>query len=73
MALRNEIARLADERYPTLLDVVTDALARLKRDQWWAQVHAELETMTAEDLSEYHADVETLDAVTSDGLVAGGD
>ncbi len=70
VALRDEIARLADESGSTLLDVVADAVARLKRDQWWAQVHAELETMTAEELVEYHADIETLHAVTSDGLDA---
>ena len=68
VALRDEIARLADERECTLLEVVTDAVARLKREHWWAQVHEELETMTPAELAEYHADVETLDATTADGL-----
>jgi hypothetical protein len=51
-----------------LLDVVADAVARLKRDQWWAQVHEELESVTPAELAEYHAEAETLDATTSDGL-----
>ena len=68
VALRDEIARLADERESTLLEVVTDAVAQLKRDQWWAQVHEELETMTPAELAEYQADVETLGATSSDGL-----
>ena len=68
VALRDEIARLADERESTMLDVVAEAVARLTRDQWWAQVHQELETMTPAELAEYHADVEPLDATSSDGL-----
>lgn len=68
VALRDDIARLADERGSTLLDVVADAVDRLKRDQWWAQVHQELETMTPGELAEYHAEVEMLDTTTADGL-----
>ena len=68
VALRDEIARLADERESTLLDVVADAVAHLKRDKWWAQVHEELETMTSAELADYHADAETLDVTTADGL-----
>ena len=47
---------------------VADAVAHLKRDQWWAQVHEELETMTSAELADYHADAETLDVTTADGL-----
>ncbi len=68
VALRDEIARLADERESTLLDVVADAVARLKRDQWWAQVHEELETITPAELGDYHADAERRDVTTADGL-----
>ena len=37
-ALRDEISRLAEQRGTTMLEVVTDAVHRLSRDEWWSSV-----------------------------------
>jgi hypothetical protein len=68
--LRDEIARLAEDRGTTMLDVVTDAIHRLTRDQWWDTVHDMLDEMTPEDAAEYQAGARQLDAAAADGLRA---
>lgn len=69
--LRNEIARLAEERGSTMLDVVTDAIQRLTRDQWWDSVHAALDDMTPEDVAAYRLESDQLDRTAADGLRGG--
>lgn len=66
--LRDEIARIADQRGTSMLEVVSDAIHQLGRQEWWAAVHDALEQMTDDDRSAYHADVEALDGATGDGL-----
>jgi hypothetical protein len=68
--LRNEIARLAEERGSTMLDVVTDAIHRLTRDQWWDSVHAAVDDMTPEDVAAYRLEADQLDRAAA-GLRAG--
>jgi hypothetical protein len=68
--LRDEIARLAEERGTTMLEVVTDAVHRLTRDQWWESVHEAIDTMTTEEIGAYRAEAERLDGTAADGLRA---
>lgn len=69
--LRDEIARLADERGTTMLDVVTDAVHRLTRDQWWDGVHDAIDAMAPGEVGSYRAESDRLDSVAADGLRAG--
>lgn len=69
--LRDEIARLAEERGTTMLDVVTDAIHRVTRDQWWDTVHEVLDELTPEEAAEYQAGARQFDAAAADGLRAG--
>ncbi|MBK6501688.1 MULTISPECIES: hypothetical protein [Candidatus Neomicrothrix] len=68
VVLRDEIARLAAQRDSTLLEVVTDAVRRMQRDQWWSGVHEALDAMNPEELAEYRAETDQLDGTASDGL-----
>jgi hypothetical protein len=69
--LRDEIARLAEERGTTMLDVVTDAVHRLSRDQWWDTVHDVVDQMTPEEVAAYQTETRRLDDAAADGLRAG--
>lgn len=66
--LRDEIARIANERGTTMLDVVSDAIDRLGREHWWDTVHDAIEEMTDEDRAAYSAEVEALDGAAGDGF-----
>ncbi len=66
--LRDEIARIANQRGTTMLEVVTDAIHRLSREQWWDTVHVAIEAMTDDEKAAYHAEVEALDGTAGDGL-----
>ncbi len=68
--LRDEIARLAEERGTTMLDVVTDAVHRLTSEQWWGSVHAAIDAMTAQEVGVYRAESDRLDSAAADGLRA---
>jgi predicted transcriptional regulator len=69
--LRDEIARLAETRGTTMLQVVTDAIHQLTREEWWGTVHEALDAMTPGEAAEYHAETDRLDRAAADGL--GGD
>jgi hypothetical protein len=69
--LRDEIARLAKERGTTMLDVVTDAVHRLSRDQWWDTVHDAIDQMTPEEVAGYQTETDRLNDAAADGLRAG--
>jgi hypothetical protein len=69
--LRDEIARLAEERGTTMLDVVTDAVHRLSRDQWWDTVHDVVDQMTPEEVAAYQTETRRLDDAAADRLRAG--
>ncbi len=66
--LRDEIARIAAERGTSMLDVVTDAIHRLDRDEWWATVHGALDATTGDEAAVHASEVELLDTTTTDGL-----
>jgi predicted transcriptional regulator len=66
--LRDEIARLADARGTTMLDVVTDAIHRLTRAQWWDSVHEALDEMSDEEVAAHQAQTAQLDHAAADGL-----
>lgn len=68
--LRDEIARLAHERSGTMLDVVTDAIHRLTKDQWWESVHDAVDAMAPGDGVEYRANADQMDDASTDGLRA---
>ncbi len=63
--LRDEIARLADEHKTSMVDVVASAIAELKRQYWWNEVHSSLDELD----DSYHQDAHLLESTTSDGLV----
>jgi hypothetical protein len=69
--LRDEIARLAAARGSTMLEIVTDAVHRLSRDQWWESVHDAIDAMTADEAEAYRAETDQLDSAAADGLRAG--
>ena len=69
--LRDEIARIAEERGTTMLDVVTDAIHRVGRDQWWDSVHDSLDQMTPDGAADYQAEAAQLDNAAADGLRGG--
>jgi predicted transcriptional regulator len=69
--LRDEIARLAEERGSTMLEVVTDAVHRLTRDQWWDSVHEAIDAMTTEEVGAYRTEADQLEGTAADGLRAG--
>lgn len=68
ITLRDEIAHLAHERGGTMLDVVSDAIHRLTKDQWWDAVHDSINAMTPDQVAEYQANTEHLDRAAADGL-----
>lgn len=68
--MRDEIARIAEERGTTMLDVVADAIHRLSRDEWWATVHVALDAMSDEEAAGYRGEAEVFDNAAADGLRA---
>lgn len=66
--LRDEISRLAEQRGTTMLDVVTDAVHRLSRDDWWASVRDSLDGLNATEAASYQAESRSFDAAAADGL-----
>ena len=66
--LRDEIARIAEQRGTSMVEVVTDAVHRLGRDEWWSSVRGALDDMSAAEASGYESDVQQLEASSADGL-----
>ncbi len=66
--LRDEIARIAEQRGTTMLEVVSDAVHRLGRDEWWASVRSALDGLSPLEVADYQSDVQQLDAASSDGV-----
>lgn len=66
--LRDEISRLADQRGSTMLEVVTDAVHRLSRDEWWDSVRDALDGLDAAEVALYQAESSMLDTAASDGM-----
>ncbi len=68
--LRDEIARIAEQRGTTMLEVVTDAVHRLGRDEWWSSVRGALDELTPSDTASYVTESSGLEAASMDGLDA---
>jgi hypothetical protein len=51
-----------------MLDVVTDAIHRLSRDEWWDTVHSALGEMSDDETAAYRRDTEAFDAAAGDGV-----
>ena len=66
--LRDEISRLAKQRGTTMLDVVTDAVHRLSREEWWSSVRDALDGFDGAEAAAYQAESRRLDAAAADGL-----
>ncbi len=66
--LRDEISRLAKQRGTTMLDVVTDAVHRLGREEWWLSVRGALDDLSDAEAASYRAESRGLDAAAADGL-----
>ncbi|MCY3924011.1 MAG: hypothetical protein OXG52_00645 [bacterium] len=66
--LRDEISRLAEHRGTTMVDVVTDAVHRLGREEWWLSVHGALDDLTGAETASYRAESRKLEAAAADGL-----
>lgn len=66
--LRNEISSLAASRGESMVDVVADAISRLRRDEWWREVHAALDRLDEADVAALGAEAVGLDATAGDGF-----
>lgn len=66
--LRDEIARIAKQRGTTMLEVVTDAVRRLGRDEWWSSVRDSLDGLSPDEVVGYQAESQRFDAASADGL-----
>lgn len=66
--LRDEIARLAEQRNTSMLQVVSDAVHGLSRDDWWMSVTDALDGLDAEQAASYQAESGSLDSAAADGL-----
>jgi len=66
--LRDEIARIAEQRGTTMLEVVTDAVHRLGRDEWWSSVQHALDGLSPAEAADYQTESLQMDAAATDGL-----
>jgi predicted transcriptional regulator len=66
--LRDEIARLAEERGASMAEVVGQAVARLARDDWWSAVHHSLEKWGPHETGNYQREGDAYNAAAADGL-----
>jgi len=62
--LRDEIARLAEQRGSSMVDVVAAAVDELKRQEWWNQVRVELAGLE----SDYRVDAQVFEGAVGDGV-----
>lgn len=44
--MRDEVSRLAKQRGTTMLDVVTEAVHQLSREEWWSSVHGAFDELS---------------------------
>ena len=66
--LRDEISRLAKQRGTTMVDVVTDAVHRLGRDEWWSAARDAFDGLSDAEAASYQAESRILNAAAADGL-----
>ena len=51
-----------------MLEVVTDAVHRLGRDEWWSSVRGALDELGPSEVAEYQIEAQQMDSVSMDGL-----
>lgn len=51
-----------------MLDVVTEAVHRLGREEWWSSVRGALDGLSDAEAASYQAESRALDAAAADGL-----
>ena len=51
-----------------MLQVVTEAVHRLSRDEWWTSVRDALDNLDSEQVATYQAESRLLDVASADGL-----
>jgi hypothetical protein len=51
-----------------MLEVVTDAVHRLGRDEWWSSVRDALDEMNPAEVADCQRDSQPLDSAAADGL-----
>ena len=51
-----------------MVEVVSDAIHRLERDDWWASVHTALDDMSPSATKSYEDETQKLDRTSPDGL-----
>jgi predicted transcriptional regulator len=68
LQLRDEIARLAEERGASMAEVVGQAVARLTRDDWWSAVYQSLERWGPDEAGSYQREGGAYNASVADGL-----
>lgn len=51
-----------------MLEVVTEAVGRLGRDEWWASVQRALDELSPAEVTAYGAESEGLAGAAADGL-----
>lgn len=66
--LRDEVSRLANQRGTTMVDVVTEAVRRLGRDEWWSAARSALDELSDAETASYRTESNRLDAAAADGL-----
>ena len=66
--LRDEVSRLAKQRGTTMVDVVTEAVRRLGRDEWWSAARSALDELSNAETASYRTESRRLDAAAADGL-----
>lgn len=62
--LRDEIARLAEERNTSMAELVANAIDELKRQHWWDEVRHSLNDLD----DRYTSEASVLDGTVRDGL-----
>lgn len=66
--LRDEISRLAKCRGTTMVNVVTDAVQQLCRDEWWLSARGALDGLSDAVVASYRTESRRLDSAAADGL-----
>jgi len=51
-----------------MLQVVTDAVHRLGRDEWWSSVRDSLDGLSPDEVVDYQSESQQFDAASADGL-----
>ncbi len=67
-SLRDEIAQIARSRDTSMVDVVAEAVAHLRREQWWVGVHESLDSLADDETPASSIETADYDGTLADGL-----